>query len=147
MSDSCVFCAIVAGREPASVVYRDARVCAFMDTSPINPGHVLVVPVAHVTSLDELDETNGAAMFSLAQRVAHALRHSHLRCEGVNLHLSYGAAAGQEVPHVHLHVFPRYRGDGVGLRRGLPGRSSRRALDQAGDQIRAALPAASKESD
>ena len=115
MSD-CVFCEIVAGHAPASIVFQDDRCCAFMDIQPVNPGHVLIVPVAHVAFLDDLDEETGAYLFTVAQRLSRALRRSGVRCEGVNFLLADGEAAGQEVFHVHLHVFPRFRNDGFGLR-------------------------------
>ena len=129
---SCVFCEIVARRAPASLVYRDEVCCAFMDTQPINPGHVLIIPNVHVASIEDLDEKIGGYLFAVAQRIARALRHSGVRCEGVNLFLADGQAAGQEVFHVHLHVFPRFAGDGFGLRPGpnyakLP---PRRELDE-----------------
>lgn len=114
----CVFCDILAGTKPASVVYRDQQCVAFMDVRPVNPGHVLVIPVQHAPGLAELDPEAGAQMMRVAQRIARALRSSNLRCEGVNLHLADGAAAGQEVFHVHLHVVPRFRSDGFGLRFG-----------------------------
>ncbi len=114
----CAFCDIVAGEKPASVVYRDQRCWAFMDIRPVNPGHVLVIPVRHVAGLAQLDAEDGAQLFRVAQMVAQALRKSGVRCEGVNLHLADGRAAGQEIFHVHLHVVPRYRGDGFGLRFG-----------------------------
>jgi histidine triad (HIT) family protein len=137
----CVFCDIVAGARPASIVYQDGTCTAFMDIHPTNPGHVLVVPNEHASSLAELDPDLGGQMFQLAQRIAQALRHSGIRCEGVHLSLADGAAAGQEVPHTHLHVRPRYRGDGFGFRFG-PGygqRPSRSELDERAAQIRRAL--------
>ena len=111
--DGCVFCGIVAGETPASLVFRDGRCTAFMDTRPSNAGQVLVVPNDHAASLADLPEGDGAAMFAVARRVATALYRSGLRCDGVNLSLSDGEVAGQEVPHVHLHVVPRFEGDGV----------------------------------
>ena len=111
---SCEFCEIVAGRSPASVVYRDQDCMAFMDLRPVTAGHLLVVPIEHATHLADL--TEGQALFALAQRLTAALRHSALKPEGVNLHLADGEAAGQEIFHVHLHVIPRYRGDGFGLK-------------------------------
>jgi diadenosine tetraphosphate (Ap4A) HIT family hydrolase len=118
MSD-CVFCRILAGELPASFLYRDERVAAFLDINPVNPGHLLIVPTAHAAALADLDPAGGAAMFPVAQRLAAALRASGLRCEGVNLHLADGRPAGQEVMHVHLHVIPRFKGDGFGLRHPL----------------------------
>jgi histidine triad (HIT) family protein len=114
----CTFCKILAGDLPSSRVYEDAHCTAFLDIQPVNPGHILVIPNEHAASLSELEPETGAQMFRVAQRLAHALRRSGLRCEGVNLSLADGEAAGQEVFHVHLHVFPRYSGDGVGLKFG-----------------------------
>ena len=87
-----------------------------MDIFPVNPGHVLVIPTSHSAFLAELDPEAGAELFRVAQRVAAALRRSDPRCEGVNLFLADGEAAGQEIFHVHLHVIPRQRGDGSGFR-------------------------------
>jgi diadenosine tetraphosphate (Ap4A) HIT family hydrolase len=136
-----VFCGILAGRLPSSVVFRDDVCCVFLDIRPVNPGHVLVVPIAHAACLAELDPETGAHVFKVGQRVSAALRESGLRCEGVNLFLADGAVAGQEVFHVHLHVIPRYAGDGFGLRFGpgygaMPGREE---LDRVADRIRRAL--------
>jgi histidine triad (HIT) family protein len=135
--NSCLFCDILAGREPASFVYRDDRCTAFMDLRPVNAGHVLVIPNDHAAFLVELDPAVGGHLFIVGQRIAQALRESEVRCEGVNLFLADGPVAGQEVLHVHLHVIPRYRGDGFGLRFG-PGygrTSPRRELDAVATQI------------
>ena len=112
----CIFCDILSGLAPASFVYRDEQCAAFMDIRPVNPGHVLVVPLAHAAELTVLDEKTGAHLFRVGQRLAGALRRSGVKCEGVNLFLADGAAAGQEVLHVHLHVIPRFHKDGFGLR-------------------------------
>ena len=135
---TCVFCQIVDGREPASVVYFDAGVVAFMDLRPINAGHLLVVPRAHAARLADLDERLGAAMFAVGQRLAGAIRRSGLPCEGVNLFVPDGAVAGQEVMHIHLHVLPRTPGDGFRIERGsaITGRAE---LDQAAALVRGGL--------
>jgi histidine triad (HIT) family protein len=114
----CVFCRIVEGGLPASVVASDEKTMAFMDIQPVNPGHVLVIPKNHACLLSELDETTGAQIFRMATRVARALRDSGVKCEGVNLFLADGESAGQEVPHIHLHVIPRFHGDGFRMRFG-----------------------------
>jgi len=88
----CVFCEIVAGREPASIVCDDDLVMAFMDIAPATEGYVIVIPKAHVPRLDD---------------------RAVLRCDGINLLAFDGEAAGQEIPHAHLHVVPRYVGDSV----------------------------------
>lgn len=111
----CVFCQIIAGKLEASVLHEDERTLAFLDIQPLTPGHLLVVPRRHAPSLGELDPQDGEELFRVAQRAAAALRRSVLRCEGVNFFLADGAAAGQDVFHVHLHVFARFPGDGIGL--------------------------------
>jgi len=137
----CIFCEIAAGRAPASIVARDDRVCAFLDIQPVNPGHLLVVPVRHAASLADLNPEDGAHLFRVAQKLTAAVRHSAVRCEGVTLLLADGKAAGQEVFHVHLHVIPRFSEDGFGFRFGtgyseLP---SREDLDRVAASIRAAI--------
>ena len=136
----CVFCRIVAGAEPASVVYGDANVLAFCDIAPITPGHLLVIPRRHATYLADLDERDGARMFQVAQRLAGALRRSGLRCDGVNLFLADGAAAFQEVFHAHLHVIPRWVGDGFRLRARHEHPSRERLDDTAAAVVRGLHP-------
>lgn len=139
--DGCVFCEIRAGRLPASFVHRDGRCAAFMDIQPIDAGHVLVVSDEHAEYLADLPEDTGARMFNTARKISAALYESGLDCEGVNLFLADGEAAGQEVFHAHLHVFPRFAGDGFGLRLGhdYADRPDREELDEAAKRIRNAL--------
>jgi histidine triad (HIT) family protein len=111
----CIFCQILAGELAVSLVHRDDVCAAFMDIQPVNPGHLLVVPRRHAASLADLQEEEGEQIFRVEQRLAAALRASGVKCEGVNFFLADGEAAGQEVFHVHLHVFPHYDGDGFGL--------------------------------
>jgi histidine triad (HIT) family protein len=137
----CVFCQIVAGTAPASVVYSDERVLAFMDVLPVNPGHVLVIPKAHAARLSELEEVTGAQIFRVALRVSKGLARSSVRCEGVTLLLADGEAAFQEVHHIHLHVVPRFHGDGFGLKFGpkYGRRPERKELEAIAGSIRGAL--------
>lgn len=136
-----MFCAILAGDEPASFVYRDDLVAAFMDMHPVTPGHLLVVPVQHGARLADVD----AGTVAHAMRVAHGLvgsvQRSGLRCEGINLWLADGAAAMQDVFHVHLHVIPRFAGDGFGLKLppDYPTAPSRSELDDAARRISAQI--------
>jgi histidine triad (HIT) family protein len=139
--ETCIFCEILAGKLPSSIVYQDEICSAFLDIQPVNPGHVLVIPNQHAAYLADLDEETGAHIFRVAQRTAAALRVSGVQCEGVNFFLADGEAAMQEVFHVHLHVFPRYQGDGFGLEFSLdyftlPERSE---LDGIAEDIRNAL--------
>jgi histidine triad (HIT) family protein len=141
---ACLFCDIVAGVSPASVVYRDATCMALMDLFPVTPGHLLVVPISHATYLADLPAATGAAMFRAAQRLGQALRESGLKADGVTLILADGEAAGQEIFHSHLHVVPRFAGDGFGLRlpAGYPREAPRPQLDTQAAAIARALTAA-----
>ena len=116
--ESCIFCKIVAGELPSSTVYEDDQVVAFLDIRPINPGHTLVIPKHHAANLAELDPEIGGRITQVGMKIASALRRSGLRCEGVNLWLADGKVAGQEVFHVHMHVIPRFSGDGLRIQAG-----------------------------
>lgn len=137
----CIFCEIIAERQPCSLVYQDELCSAFLDIQPIIPGHLLIVPNQHAACLAELDAETGAQLFRVAQRLAQTVRKCGVKCEGVNFFLADGAAAGQDVFHVHLHVIPRFNGDGFGLRLApsyyiLPGREK---LDAIAQKIKSVL--------
>ena len=139
MTESCVFCAIVKGEAAASKLYGDDAVVAFMDIRPANTGHVLVVPLKHEVSLLDLDEGITDRLFRVGVRIAGALGPSGVRCEGFNLLLADGEAAGQDVSHVHLHVVPRFRGDGLGwIRPDYDKLPPRFDLDEVAQRIRRA---------
>ncbi|WP_216917789.1 HIT family protein [Nocardia noduli] len=138
MNPYTIFAEIVAGRAPASTVYEDQDVLAFMDIRPMTPGHLLVVPKVAARDLSELDPEVGGKLFKVGQLLAAALRDSEVGCDGVNFFLADGVLAGQEVFHVHLHVIPRTAGDGFGLR-GRPTSPHRVDLDYLAGSIRGAL--------
>jgi histidine triad (HIT) family protein len=135
--ERCVFCEIVAGRLPASFVYTGDDVVAFLDIRPLTRGHLLVIPRQHADRLETLDPRTGARVFTVAQRLAVALRQSGF-CAGTNLFLADGVLAGQEVFHVHLHVIPRTQRDGFGLRAKRRGQPDRAELEATAGQIRTA---------
>lgn len=142
--NDCIFCQIIAGESPASLCYEDDLVIGLLDIAPVNTGHLMVIPKRHATYLADLDEATGRHMWTVAQRAAAALRAagarpaSGLRCEGVNLFLADGEAAFQEVFHVHLHVFPRYKGDPFKLVTDWDLRPQRAELDAVAEQIASA---------
>ncbi len=113
-----IFAKILRGEVPCHKLYEDEHCLVFLDIFPVNPGHFLVVPKAQAVTLVELDEELGAHLFRVAHKLSRALRTSGIPCEGVNFWISDGEAAGQEVPHVHLHVIPRFTGDGFGWKVG-----------------------------
>ena len=115
-SKDCLFCKLINRELPISVVYEDEKVISFMDIQPINPGHLLIIPKTHATYLKDLKPDIGGQLFKTAMKLSEALRNSGIRCDGVNLFLADGEVAGQEVFHVHLHVIPRFEGDGFGFK-------------------------------
>ncbi len=133
-----MFCEIVAGREPASITYEDEQILGFMTIGPVTPGHLMLIPKRHFAFVGEMDEETGASLFRASMRMAAALRRSGLRCEGVNWFLADGESAFQEVFHVHLHVFPRFAGDGFGLTADWSVHPPREELDRIAAQLRAA---------
>lgn len=137
----CIFCEIIGRAAPASIVYEDEATLAFLDIRPMTPGHTLVISKSHAAYLEELPEGTAGPLLETASKVAAALRRSGLRCEAVNLWLADGKEAGQEVLHVHLHVIPRFRGDGFGLRVGPDyGRAAgREELDAVAAKIRSGI--------
>ena len=114
MSTDCVFCAIVRGDATASFTHEDDSVVAFMDIQPITHGHMLVVPREHAVLMHDVNETVAMRAFRVARRMAELARHT-LGAGGVNLLVMDGEVAFQDVPHFHIHVIPRYPGDGFSL--------------------------------
>lgn len=113
MTDS-VFTRIIRREIPAVIVHEDAQVIAFMDAGQVNPGHVLVATKRQVETVMELEEAEAAHLFAIATRVAKAVQ-AAFEPEGMTLLQTNKAAGWQTVPHVHIHVLPRYAGDGAEL--------------------------------
>lgn len=113
-SETCIFCKIVAGALPATIVAEDERTLAFMDINPATRGHALVIPRAHATDLHEISAEDLHACAAAARRLALRAR-ERLGADGVNLINSCGAAAWQTVFHFHVHVVPRYVDDPLEL--------------------------------
>lgn len=122
------------------MVFTDERVVAFIAIGPVILGHILIVPRVHAAGLEDPDERTSAYVWRVGQRVGRALRRSGLRCEGVNVFLGDGEAAFQEVFHLHLHVFPRFRGDGFRIDADW-GKRARQLLDEDAQHVRQGLAA------
>lgn len=106
----CVFCAIASGRTPAACVYKDEQVCAFLDHRPVKKGHVLLVPHSHHGVLAELPKDELAGYFSVLQKLCRAVE-TGLGADGSFVGINNRVS--QSVPHLHTHVIPRKRGDGL----------------------------------
>jgi histidine triad (HIT) family protein len=110
----CVFCKIVARQIPATVVHENEHTLAFMDLGQVNPGHVLVAVKRHAENLYALDDVQAGAVLRTAARIARAIRDAFAP-QGLSVYQANGKAAGQTVFHYHVHLVPRYEGDGAAL--------------------------------
>ena len=110
----CIFCKIVSGDIPSVKVYEDDRVFAFMDINPLNEGHLLIIPKTHAATIHEITEADFAAVMSATQKLAAAVK-KVLNPDGINLMQLNGEAANQVVPHLHVHIVPRWAGDGLAI--------------------------------
>ncbi|MRR12146.1 HIT family protein [bacterium] len=107
---TCPFCAVIAGDDPDNVVYRDERIVAFLDHRPLFPGHVLVVPVIHVQTLGDLPGELFAPLMRVVKAASRAME-SGLGAQGS--FIAQNNRVSQSVPHLHVHVVPRTKGDGL----------------------------------
>lgn len=110
----CIFCKIIANQIPSHKVYEDDYVLAFLDIKPNHPGHTLVIPKEHFENIYSVPAEIFARMTVVAQKIAVALKQS-LECDGVNIAMNNEKDAGQVIFHAHIHVIPRYTGDGFVL--------------------------------
>ena len=133
----CVFCKIVAKAIPAATVHDDEHTLAFMDIGQVNPGHVLVAVKKHADNIFALDDAQASAVFASAAKVARAIRGAFAP-QGLSVYQANGSAAGQTVFHFHLHLVPRYEGDGMALTWPVKNPPREKLLEHA-DRIRAKL--------
>ncbi|MBT8767217.1 HIT family protein [Metapseudomonas boanensis] len=142
----CVFCAIAAGRLPTHLLYEDEHFLVLLDIYPLRPAHVLIVAREHAPRLSDLSVDTRERLLACADKIGKALQWAGYGRHGINLLINDGPAANQHVPHLHLHLIPRERGDLVGLlwrafTRFLPfGRDRLQArLEREAEQLKNAL--------
>lgn len=109
--EDCIFCRIAAGEIPSKTLYEDGQFRVILDLGPATKGHALILPKEHSANLYELPEETAAEAMKLAKRMALLLQ-GKLHCDGLNLVQNNGETAGQTVNHFHIHLIPRYQGDG-----------------------------------
>jgi len=138
---NCIFCRILSGEFSSSVVWENETIFAFLDIHPISEGHTLVIPKRHVELFTELLPEEVAQVAQSGQLIASHLKKSLPECEGVTFSLANGVAAGQEVPHAHLHVIPRRSGDGFGwkLPPGCGQQVPREGLEAVAQKLRSSI--------
>lgn len=118
MAERCVFCRIVSRELPTHVVYESEGALALLDINPSAPGHTLVVPRAHASRIEDLSDSDAAALFGALHRVVGPVQEA-VGASASTIGVNNGGESGQEVPHVHIHVIPRRKGDGGGIILGI----------------------------
>ncbi len=112
-NNNCIFCKIVNGSISASIIDQNNRAIAFLDAFPLSAGHALIIPKSHYSKVQDMNKQDSSDVFNLLWKLSGAVE----KAAGVNastIAIHNGKAAGQEVPHVHIHVIPRTTGDGAG---------------------------------
>lgn len=139
LDKDCIFCKIVRGEIPSFKVFEDDRTLAFMDINPINPGHALIVPKHHAPNIFETPDDWLAAAMVTTRRVARGVE-TALKPHGMNIVQANGPGAAQSVFHLHIHVVPRAKDDGIKMNWGIrPGNMDE--IKAIAEKIKAALPA------
>jgi histidine triad (HIT) family protein len=137
MSEGCIFCKIVRKEVPASIVYEDGEVIAFLDIRPVSEGHVLVIPKAHFETIFDTPEELLAQIYKITKKVAEAVKKG-VKADGISIIQQNGRAADQDVFHLHVHVIPRAMGQKLQHFDKLAD-ASREKLDKAAIKIRDSL--------
>ena len=109
--ENCIFCKIVKGEVPSTQVYEDDSTFAFLSTGPNNQGHTLVIPKDHATAIYDLPDEILLPLMKTLKKMSKAVK-SGMQADGINLHMNNDAPAGQAVFHAHIHIIPRFIGDG-----------------------------------
>jgi histidine triad (HIT) family protein len=131
----CIFCKIISGQAPAYKVYEDDKILAFLDTKPFTNGHTLIIPKVHYDDMLDIPEDVLSRIILMAKQLALKYK-DILKAEGFNIRQSSGVIAHQDVLHYHLHLVPRYQGDGLELR-AFGKAPELRQLSSIHDEIRA----------
>lgn len=131
--DNCIFCKIADGEIPSKTLYEDEEFRVILDLGPAAKGHALILPKNHYANLFELPEETAGKVMMLAKKMAAQMT-DKLNCDGFNLMQNNGEIAGQTVFHFHMHLIPRYKGDGqkIGWK---PGEPSQEELEEIKNQI------------
>ncbi len=109
----CLFCKIANHEIPAQIVLEDDATLAFLDIHPLAPGHTVVIPKVHADRIIDLPEAAASALFLTVKRVSDRI-HASLKPDGFTIGINDGEGGGQGVPHLHVHIIPRFKTDGGG---------------------------------
>lgn len=132
--DKCIFCRIVKGNIPCAKIFEDDKVFSFLDIAPANKGHALIVTKKHYENLLDIPDEDLDDMMIKARKIARAMS-SALGCEGFNVLMNNKKAAGQLVNHAHVHIIPRFKGDGINFN-WKPNKYKDKEIDEFKEKIR-----------
>ncbi|MFA5364806.1 MAG: HIT family protein [Candidatus Bathyarchaeia archaeon] len=139
MNTACPFCSITQGKLPASIIYEDKNVLAFMDLNPVNTGHTLVASKNHYENIYETPENVLSEMVAVAKKISAAVKKT-VNADGISIVQLNGKAAGQVVMHIHIHVIPKFSEDSTSKARIMRHQGEitqkREALDEIAQRIR-----------
>jgi histidine triad (HIT) family protein len=141
MSEGCVFCKIIRKELPASIVYEDDNVIAFLSNRPVNEGHTLVVPKKHYIDIYDIPEAKASYLFGITKRIANCVKEAMVP-SGIRIVQNNGIAAGQVVFHLHIHVIPLTPRDDLhnsGVYRNATFLATSQVLEKDAEKIRACL--------
>lgn len=137
--EQCIFCMIASGEIPSTTVYETEDLRVIADISPANLGHLLILPKEHAADLTELEPETALKVMSVSQKIVKAMKKG-LQPDGINVVQNNGEAAGQTVPHYHMHIIPRYKGDEVQVG-WKPLKPEAETIREAAEKVRKALEA------
>ena len=112
--ETCLFCKIVRGEIPCTKVYENEKALAFLDISPVNKGHTLVLPKKHFETIVDIDDQSLCELIKAVKKLSNAVMKA-VKADGINIGINNYRAAGQLVPHLHVHIMPRFENDGLKL--------------------------------
>ncbi len=135
---NCIFCKIVAGDVPCTKVYEDDQTLGFMDVMPLNKGHLLVVPKEHFGNIVEIDPEIYGRLAAIVCKISKAVQ-AAVKPDGMNVLQLNGKAANQVVPHLHVHLVPRWHGDGITISEWEPKPGSADEIAAAAKKIKGKL--------
>ncbi len=134
----CIFCKIINGDIPCTKIYENDKVLSFMDICPMNKGHLLVIPKTHGATILDLPEPDFLAVMSATKMIAEAANKA-LNPDGINILQLNGEAANQVVPHLHVHIVPRWDGDGLTVSQWVPVPGDMEQIGQLAEKIKKAI--------
>jgi len=134
MNEDCLFCKIIEKKIPAKVIFEDEHTVAFLDIMPRTTGHTLVIPKVHAPNILELPNAEIAPVFATVKHVGEMLSRA-LHPDGITIGINQGRASGQEVDHLHIHLMPRWHGDGGGAVQSLVNAKPKESVDEIKEKI------------